>query len=77
MGLVDPDDRILRLCPLPNARLMVHYHFPAAKGLGRWVGSRDLRSVADAPLGTAQELIAKFYKGRHDEFLFRLASLSG
>lgn len=72
MGLVDPGDRILRLCPLPNDRLMIHYHFPASKGLGKWVGSRDMRSVTDAPLSAAGDLIGAFFKGRHEQFLSRL-----
>ena len=69
MGLVDPSDRILRLCPMSEDRLAIHYYYPASKGLGRWVGSRTTRSVMDAPLALAEELIRGFYKGVHERFL--------
>lgn len=77
MGLVDDSGRILHLCPTSDDRLMVHYHFPASKGLGRFLGSRDTKSVPDASLSLAPDLIARFYRGRHDEFLALIGSLHG
>ena len=77
MGLVDPSGRILHLCLQSDALMMVHYHFPAPKGLGKWLGSRDTRTATDAPLSIASELIGAFYRRRHDEFLARMRSLSG
>ena len=77
MGLVDSRGSILHLCPMPRARLMIHYHFPASRGLGKWLGSRDTRSVPDADLSLAPDLIREFYRGQHDEFLAVIRGLQG
>lgn len=75
MGLVDGSGRILHLCPERNGRLMVHYHFPASRGLGKWLGSRETRTATDAALSLAPGLIEKFCRGRHEEFLAEIRAL--
>ena len=74
MGIVDPSDRILRLCPVSEDRLQVHYYFPSPRGLGRWVGSREQVSSTNAPLSLVPGLIGAFYKGSHDGILAHIRS---
>ena len=69
MGLVEDGGRILRLCPLDKSQMRVHYHFPASRGLGRWLGSRMMKTVGDMPLSLGTDLIRRFYRSRHDEFM--------
>ena len=75
MGLVDSSPRVLQLCPLSTTRRTAHYHFLAPKGLGRWLGSRRTESLVNGPWGLAAELIAEFYRSRHDEFLAEIGRL--
>jgi len=72
----DPSGDVLHVCPGPDGRAMVHYHFPAAR---RLLGLIPLtRSKVETKLGVHRpdvaSLIRFFFEGRRDWMLQKLSS---
>ena len=66
---------IIHLCPLPDDRLLVHYHFQARSGLAKWLGHQRTHTVEDAPRDAVKGILGRFYLSDHDELMSELERL--
>jgi hypothetical protein len=73
LGLVRQDGRILHICPGPDDRCYLHYHYPETRKILGFipVTRQGDHFIPDYSLDEATELMALHFDGQQDEILKR------